>query len=95
MNCIYDAQGQLICQNQPFYIDSTGMFGPRPRTNTFWDSVKPIENNPACLLDMPCCKPDVVQNNDVTKSEDTGTKVIGPISHTGFCKPAACCSKEF
>jgi hypothetical protein len=78
-NCFYNAQGALMCQAQPLYIDTTGVLRGKPHTTTFWDSVPSIEKNPICLSDLPCC---------TVKQEE---KII---NQDIFCKPDWCCNKN-
>lgn len=74
-NCYYTAQGQLLCQYKPLFIDETGVLSGTPKTKVFWDNV-PVEKNPVCLSDLPCCK----------VSQETSM-----ISKDIFCKPDGCC----
>jgi hypothetical protein len=78
-SCFYTAQGQLTCQKEPLYVDTTGSMRKRPVSQVFWDNVFPTGRNgdPACFSDLPCCKPDPKNDNLITKD----------IS----CKPYFCC----
>jgi hypothetical protein len=64
-NCYYSAQGELICQKEPIYIDSTGIMLKKPHTTVSWSN-NILEKTAACLSDMPCCVAD--ENNIINKT---------------------------
>jgi hypothetical protein len=77
-NCFYSSQGELLCQKEPLYVDSTGVMLKKPHTTLFWDNVVPLGKNAVCFSELPCCEED--ENKIINKK----------IS----CKPDWCCNKN-